>query len=144
VLTSVLLRRGTITAPSPRPRAIGAKPVTSESLLQALRCERLIAILEIDPYGEIVSIYVERDVDVLRVRKRTGRIMKASDSTSPLARMSDEWRLHRGSASRRLRRLIGAPSSAPDNSKRWDPISELHQGQRLQAPHPTAGHIGCT
>jgi hypothetical protein len=106
-------------------------------LLQALRYERLTAILEIDPYGEIVSIYVERDVDVLRVRKRTGRIMKASDSTSPLARMSDEWRLHRGSASRRLRRLIGAPSSAPDNSKRkvarmldWDPISELHQGQR--------------
>jgi hypothetical protein len=32
-----------------------------------------------DPHGEIIPIHVERDVDILRVKIWTGRIMKAPD-----------------------------------------------------------------
>jgi hypothetical protein len=34
-------------------------------------------ILELDPYGEVVAIDVERDLDILRVQIRTGWIMEA-------------------------------------------------------------------
>jgi hypothetical protein len=36
-------------------------------------------ILELDPHGEIVAIDIERDVDILRMQIRSGRIMKAPD-----------------------------------------------------------------
>jgi hypothetical protein len=40
---------------------------------------RPVALLELDPHGEVVAIDVERYIDILRVQIRTGRIMKAPD-----------------------------------------------------------------
>ena len=36
-------------------------------------------ILELDLHGKIVAINIERDVDILRVQIRMGRIVKAPD-----------------------------------------------------------------
>ena len=55
---------------------MGSQPFASGQLFHT--CDRS-PILKLDPDGEIVAIYIERDVDVIRVRIRAGRIVKALD-----------------------------------------------------------------
>jgi hypothetical protein len=50
--------------------------VTAASLRWRLHTSDRSPTLEIDPHGEIISIDIERDIDILRMQIWAGRIMK--------------------------------------------------------------------
>ena len=75
----------TVVTPKPRgifERRVGKVTQKGSSILASgwpFHARHGSTILDIDPYGEIVSVDVEGNVDILRVQIRTGGIVKTPD-----------------------------------------------------------------